>query len=315
MGLMRMTKDQITIDQLKTLAKQQDMSISDLIEQLEQTEDQMTEREKTPWEIVQTARHKDKPTTIDYIEAIADDFIELHGDRQFKDDQAIVGGIGMIDGIPITIIGHQKGKNIESNIERNFGMAHPEGYRKSLRLMRQAEKFNRPIITFVNTPGAYCGIGAEKRGQSEAIAKNLFEMSHFDVPILSIIIGEGGSGGALALAVANDVWMLDNSIYSILSPEGFSSILYKDASLADQAAKDMKITPKELLKHQLIDRIIEEPIEGAHHNFNGMAKILKKAIINQLKRYAKEDHFKERRYEKFRKIGKFNHSTEKIDRL
>lgn len=300
-----MNKHNINIKDLKRIAQQEDISVSQLIEKIENEKNAAFEEKQTPWAIVQKARHKNKPTTLDYIENIFEDFIALHGDRNYKDDQAIIGGIGIIEKIPVTIIGHQKGKDVESNIQRNFGMAHPEGYRKALRLMQQAEKFNRPIITFINTPGAYCGIGAEKRGQSEAIAKNLFEMSNFNVPILSIIIGEGGSGGALALAVANDVWMLENSIYSILSPEGFSSILYKDSSLADQAAKEMKITPKELLDHNLIDKIIQEPSEGAHKNLKEMSTLLKKNIVDQLKRYSQKRNFREKRYEKFRNVGKF----------
>ena len=196
----------------------------------------------TSWDKVIIARLVERPTALDYIERIFDDFIELHGDRYFGDDPAIVGGIGSFKGVPVTIIGIQKGKNTKENIMRNFGMPNAEGYRKSLRLMKQAEKFKRPIVCFIDTPGAFCGVGAEERGQGEAIARNLMEMSSLKVPIISIVIGEGGSGGALAMAVADEVWMLEHSIYSVLSPEGFASILYKDASKAKEAAEDMKIT-------------------------------------------------------------------------
>ena len=216
------------------------------------------ENSKTAWERVKIARGNERPTSIDYIAHIFDRFLELHGDRLCRDDGAIVAGIATIDGIPVTVIGQQKGRNIKQNMKRNFGMPYPEGYRKALRLMKQAEKFNRPIICFVDTPGAFCGIEAEMRGQGEAIARNLYEMSSIKVPILSIVIGEGGSGGALALAVANEVWMLENSTYSILSPEGFASILWKDSKRADEAAGIMKITANDLYKLEIVDQVIME---------------------------------------------------------
>lgn len=216
------------------------------------------ENSKTAWERVKIARGNERPTSIDYIGHIFDRFLELHGDRLCRDDGAIVGGIATINGIPVTVIGQQKGRNMKQNIKRNFGMPYPEGYRKALRLMKQAEKFKRPIICLVDTPGAFCGIEAEMRGQGEAIARNLYEMSSIKVPILSIVIGEGGSGGALALAVANEVWMLENSTYSILSPEGFASILWKDSKRADEAADIMKITASDLLELNIVDQVISE---------------------------------------------------------
>jgi len=256
------------------------------------------------WDRVVAARRTDRPTSLRYIENICSDFIELHGDRAFGDDPAIVGGIGTIGGIPVTIIGQEKGSKTKEKVMRNFGMSNPEGYRKSLRLMKQAEKFNRPILTFVDTTGAFCGIEAEERGQGAAIAANLFELSTLKVPILSIIIGEGGSGGALALAVSDEVWMLENGIYSILSPEGFASILYKDKSLAQQAAEDMKITAKELKKLQVIEEIIEEPFEGAHESFSIMIEPLKKMIIQKFSELLAVDKeiLVEKRYERYRKF-------------
>ena len=214
---------------------------------------------KTAWDRVILARKTDRPKALDYINSIFEDFIELHGDRNFADDKAIVGGIATFEGRPVTVIGEQKGKKAKENMERNFGMPNPEAYRKALRLMKQAEKFNRPIITFIDTPGAYPGMGAEERGQGEAIARNMYEMSKLRVPIICIVIGEGSSGGALAIAVGDKIVMLENAIYSILSPEGFASILYKDASKAKEAAEDMKATAEDLKKFGIIDKIIKEP--------------------------------------------------------
>ena len=210
---------------------------------------------KSAWERVTLARKAERPKALDYINNIFTNFIELHGDRNFVDDKSIVGGIAELNGMPVTVIGEQKGKNAKENIERNFGMPNPEGYRKALRLMKQAEKFNRPIITFIDTPGAYPGMGAEERGQGEAIARNLFEMSKLKVPTISIVIGEGSSGGALALGVTDIIIMLENAVYSILSPEGFASILYKDASKSQEAAEKMKITSTELKRLGVIDDI------------------------------------------------------------
>lgn len=208
--------------------------------------------------IIKQARDQARLTALDFANGVFDDFIELHGDRNFRDDGAVIGGIGRLAGQPVTVIGIQKGKNLQDNLKRNFGQPHPEGYRKALRLMKQAEKFGRPVVTFINTAGAYPGVGAEERGQGEAIARNLMEMSDLKVPIIAIIIGEGGSGGALALAVADQVWMLENSMYAILSPEGFASILWKDGSRATEAAELMKITSYELLKMGVVDKVIAE---------------------------------------------------------
>ncbi|MGO2315098.1 MAG: acetyl-CoA carboxylase carboxyl transferase subunit alpha [Pseudolactococcus laudensis] len=244
--------------------------------------------------IVQLARSQDRLTTLDYATQIFDDFIEFHGDRNFRDDGAILGGIASLAGRPVTIVGIQKGKGLQDNLDRNFGQPHPEGYRKALRLMKQAEKFGRPIITFINTAGAFPGSGAEERGQGEAIARNLLEMSDLKVPIIAIINGEGGSGGALALAVADRVWMLENSMYSILSPEGFATILWKDSSRAPEAAELLKITSKDLLKNGVIDKIISE---------ENTIDILKAALITELDTLSKltTDELVEARYQRFRK--------------
>ncbi|ABS40323.1 acetyl-CoA carboxylase carboxyltransferase subunit alpha [Clostridium botulinum] len=263
---------------------------------------------KNAWQRVTLARLKERPTALDYINIIFDDFIELHGDRSFSDDQSIVCGIGLLDNKSVTVIAQQKGKNIKDNIKRNFGMPKPEGYRKALRIMKQAEKFKRPVVCFIDTPGAFCGIDAEERGQGEAIARNLLEMSRLKTITLSIVIGEGGSGGALALGVADRVIMLENSIYSILSPEGFASILWKDASKAKEAAEVMKITAEDLKGFNIIDKIIKEPTGGAHKNLNKMAETIKENIINEieiLKEYPL-DVLLDKRYNKFRNMGVFS---------
>lgn len=232
----------------------QKMDEMEMTTSVECENDVMEEKTLTAWEKVQIARESDRAYTQDYINHIFDQFMKLHGDRLYRDDGAIVGGIASIEGQFVTVIGQQKGRNLKENEKRNFGMPYPEGYRKALRLMKQAEKFNRPIICFIDTPGAYCGMDAEERGQGEAIARNLYEMSGITVPILSIVIGEGGSGGALALGVANEVWMLENATYSILSPEGFASILWKDSKRAGEAAECMKITANELKNWELWSR-------------------------------------------------------------
>lgn len=256
------------------------------------------------WEKVKLARMPVRPTGLDYIERLFDDFIELHGDRYYSDDKAIVAGLAFFGDIPVTVIAQQKGRNTKENIMRNFSMPHPEGYRKALRLMKQAEKFRRPVICFIDTPGAYCGIGAEERGQGEAIASNLAEMMQLKTPIISIVISEGGSGGALALGVADRVYMLENAIYSILSPEGFASILYKDASKAEQAANDMKLTAQDLLEFGIIDGIIEEPAGGAHNDYNQMADNIRKVLEADLKLLMDTplDELLDNRYKKFRRI-------------
>lgn len=255
-------------------------------------------------DIVSIARQTDRITTTELIEAIFDDFIELHGDRAYKDDAAIVGGVGSLNGQSVTIIGNQKGHELEENLKRNFGSPHPEGYRKSLRLMKQAEKFNRPIINFVNTSGAYCGVEAEERGQGEALAKNLLEMSSLKVPILSIIIGEGGSGGALALAAGNQVWMMEFSIYSILSPEGFASILWKDSKRSGEAAEIMKLTSYDLLEMEVIDKIIYEQKDDQKIAQDQVLNTLKAEISDEINRLSMKtaEELVQERYERFRKF-------------
>jgi len=257
------------------------------------------------WNRVQLARHPERPTTLDYIESICEDFIELHGDRHGYDDAAIVGGIGTLNGRPVTIIGHQRGKDTKENIRRNFGMPHPEGYRKALRLMQQAEKFNRPIITFIDTKGAYPGRAAEERGQSEAIAKNLFEMAGMTVPIVSIVIGEGGSGGALGIGVCDQLLMLENSTYSVISPEGAAALLWKDASLAEKAAESMKITAPDLLRLGIADAIIPEVVGGAHLDVSLQADKLKSVLVQKLESlvHLTKEELIDQRTEKYHQIG------------
>lgn len=257
--------------------------------------------------VVKHARKITRPTALEFIEGVLDEFIEFHGDRNYADDKAVVGGVGLLNGRPVTAIGIQKGHTLEENVARNFGTAHPEGYRKALRLMRQAEKFGRPIVTFINTSGAYCGIGAEERGQGEAIARNLFEMFGLRVPIVSILIGEGGSGGALALAVADEVWMLENGMYAILSPEGFASILWRDSSRSEEAAALMRLTADDLIKNQVIDRIVPEAEEGIEVNFSYTTSYIREHLIQAFreKERVPADELLKARYERYRKYGEF----------
>ena len=258
----------------------------------------------TAWERVKIAREPERPTALDYIEKIFDEFIELHGDRYFKDDKSIVCGLGNIAKQNYTIVAEQKGRNTKENIERNFGMPNPEAYRKALRFMKQAENFHRPIITFIDTKGAYPGIGAEERGQGEAIARNLMEMSDLKVPIIAIVIGEGSSGGALAIGVGDRVLMLENAVYSILSPEGYASILWKDSTRAEEAAEKMKLTAKDLLDLGVIDEVIKEPNGNAKTDVEKMAETIKKRIvaITEELQAIKVDDLVEQRYQKFRKM-------------
>ncbi|MDP4154627.1 MAG: acetyl-CoA carboxylase carboxyl transferase subunit alpha, partial [Bacillota bacterium] len=256
----------------------------DLTSEIEKLEIRLEKLEKDiydnlrPWDRVQIARFPSRPTTLDYIDYLFEDFFECHGDRTFGDDEAIVGGIAKFQGLPVTVIGHQRGKDTKENIRRNFGMPHPEGYRKALRLMRQAEKFRRPIICFIDTKGAYPGKAAEERGQSEAIAKNLVEMAGLTVPVICIVIGEGGSGGALALGVGNQIHMLENSTYSVISPEGAAAILWKDSSKAKIAAESMKITAPDLKQLGIIDEVIPEIKGGAHKNIEKQAEEIEKVL-------------------------------------
>lgn len=249
--------------------------------------------------IIKEARDQARLTALDFAQGICENFIELHGDRSFRDDGAVIGGIGTLDGQPITVVGIQKGRNLQDNLQRNFGQPHPEGYRKALRLMKQAEKFGRPVVTFINTAGAYPGVGSEERGQGEAIARNLLEMSDLKVPIIAIIIGEGGSGGALALAVADKVWMLENSIYAVLSPEGFASILWKDGSRAMEAAELMKITSHELLDMRVVDKVIPE----ARLSNQDLLYAVKQEIVAELTNLSQLplEQLLEARYQRFRK--------------
>ncbi len=258
----------------------------------------------TAWQRVEIARSPKRKTALTYIDAIFDDFIELHGDRLYRDDKAMVCGIATLAGKSVTIIAEQKGRTTKENMERNFGMPNPESYRKAIRLMKQAEKFHRPIITFIDTPGAYPGIGAEERGQGEAIARSMFEMARLKVPILALVIGEGSSGGALAIGVANQVWMMENAVYSILSPEGYSSILWKDPSRFEEAAEKMKLTAKDLKDLHIIDKIIKEPLEMDDDIFQEIATNLKKEIQKELTKLGKmsAEELVEDRQKKFRRI-------------
>lgn len=259
----------------------------------------------SPWKRVENARGKNRPHTSDYINAIFDGFMELHGDRYYGDDRSVIGGIASVEGRYVTVIGQQKGRSAKEMQYRNYGMPNPEGYRKALRLMKQAEKFKRPIILFVDTPGAFPGMEAEERGQGEAIARNLYEMSALKVPVLSVIIGEGGSGGALALAVANEVWMLENSVYSILSPEGFAAILWKDGKRAKEAAEVMGLTADELFKAGVIEKVISENELLHYERMDEIGFELKEEILSFLTRYDEKspDEIVKQRYERFRKIG------------
>ena len=279
-------------------------SAEDTAGNVKKNEEKRSLTERSAWDTVLLSRKSDRPTALDYIDALFDGFMEFHGDRYFKDDGAVVGGIAYFHGMPVTVIGQQKGKNTKDNIRRNFGMPSPDGYRKALRLMKQAETFGRPVICFVDTPGAFCGLEAEERGQGEAIARNLFEMSDLKVPILSIVIGEGGSGGALAMAVADQVWMMENAIYSILSPEGFASILWKDSKKAPEAAKYMKITASDLYERGLIERIIPEGENFSLDELPSAAACMDEAMAEFFENLEGEDGqvLAENRYQRFRRI-------------
>jgi acetyl-CoA carboxylase carboxyl transferase subunit alpha len=286
------------------------------IKALEQKRDQLMKEiyvSLTPWQRVQLARHPKRPYTLDYIHALFTNFIELHGDRSFGDDPALVGGLAFFGSQSVVVMGHQKGRSVEESMMRNFGMMHPEGYRKALRLMKLAEKFNKPVITFIDTAGAYPGIGAEERGQAEAIAKNLREMAVLKTPVISIIIGEGGSGGALGIGVTDRILMLENAWYSVISPEGCAAILFRDAAKAPDAAKALKLTAQDLLSLKIIDEIIEEPLGGAHRNWEQVMEKLKSAIAQNLKdlQALKISKLLENRYEKYREIGSWTESAKK----
>jgi len=262
----------------------------------------------TPMQRVMVARHPRRPYTLDYLSTIFTDFIELHGDRLFRDDPAIVGGWARLAGISVMVIGHQKGRDTKENLKRNFGMPHPEGYRKALRLMEMAEKFGAPVLTLIDTPGAYPGLGAEERGQSEALARNILEMAGLETPIVSCVIGEGGSGGALALGVADRVLMLENSVYSVISPEGCAAILWKDSSQRERAAEALKLTAEDLLRLKLIDEVVPEPVGGAHVDPDGTGEALREALIRQVTelRKIRPEKLVKRRAEKYAAMGVFS---------
>jgi acetyl-CoA carboxylase carboxyl transferase subunit alpha len=261
----------------------------------------------SPWQTVQVARHPKRPVLYDYIALMFTDFVELHGDRCFGDDRALIGGFATLEGRKVMLIGHSKGKNVEENVRRNFGMARPEGYRKALRLMRLAEKFGIPVVTFIDTPGAYPGLDAEQRGQAEAIARNLVEMAKLEVPVVTVVTGEGGSGGALGIGVADAVLMLSNAVYSVISPEGCASILWRDAAYSAQAAESLKITAKSLLSLGVIDEIVKEPSGGAHRNHEEAAQTIKAAVLKYLDKLAQTspEKLKAKRFDKFSAMGKF----------
>lgn len=298
------------IEELKAFASTENIDFSDEIKVLEKKTLESKKRiyqNLTAWQRMQIARHPDRPYTLDYINALMKNFIELHGDRSFADDQAIIGGLASFQDKTVMVIGHQKGRNTKENLNRNFGMPHPEGYRKMLRLMKTAEKFSIPIIAFIDTPGAYPGIGAEERGQSEAIARNLKEMAHLQVPTIVIITGEGGSGGALAIGLGNKVFMLENAVYFVCTPEACSAILWKDRAKAPEAAEALCITASDLKKFKVIDAIIPEPVGGAHRNPAEVTKNIKDTLKTSLSELAKlsPEEISNQRYEKYRKIGKF----------
>lgn len=296
------------IADLRAFAMERDMDLSTEIKKMEARLSELEEEvyaNLQPWERVQIARDHERPTTLDYVDVLFEDFLEMHGDRLFGDDKAIVGGIATYKGKPVTVIGHQRGKDTKENIVRYFGSPHPEGYRKALRLMKQAEKFKRPIICFIDTKGAYPGKAAEERGQSEAIARNLLEMAGLKVPTISIVIGEGGSGGALALGVADEIHMLENATYSVISPEGAAAILWKDAGKAKKAAESMRITAPDLYELGIIDSIIPEPRGGAQRNLHQQAEEIDRLLEKALTRLAEKpvDVLLDERYEKFMKFG------------
>ncbi|MEE4310504.1 MAG: acetyl-CoA carboxylase carboxyltransferase subunit alpha [candidate division KSB1 bacterium] len=299
------------IKEMKDLSLNGEMKLNDDIKRLEDKAIKLRKdifSKLTRWQKVQLARHPQRPYTLDYLERITDYFIELHGDRAYGDDPAIVCGLSKIDSMPVAIVGHQKGRTTKQKLYRNFGMPHPEGYRKALRVMRLAAKFNRPIICLIDTPGAYPGIGAEERGQAEAIAKNLFEMSHLPVPILIIVIGEGASGGALGIGVGDRIFMMQNTWYSVISPEGCAAILWRDSARAEQAAEAMKVTSDDLVDMKVADGIIKEPDGGAHRDYDAAAAALKAKILSELNKLhalPKEELIR-RRIEKFGKMGCWN---------
>ena len=299
------------IEELRYVQNESAVDISDEIEQLSKKSQQLTKdiySDLTPWQVTKIARHSDRPYTQDYVNEIFTHFQELHGDRHFSDDLSIIGGLARFNGTPCMVIGHQKGRDTKERTLRNFGMTRPEGYRKALRLMKLAEKFKLPVFTFVDTPGAYPGIDAEERGQSEAIGRNIYEMAQLEVPIISTIIGEGGSGGALAIAVADQVLMLQYSVYSVISPEGCASILWKTSDRASDAAEQLGITAHRLKALGLVDKIVNEPLGGAHRDPKQMAAFLKRALTDAYRQVAdlKVKELIERRHDRLNSYGRFS---------
>ncbi|MGH7449217.1 MAG: acetyl-CoA carboxylase carboxyltransferase subunit alpha [Longimicrobiales bacterium] len=298
------------IRQLRDVASQHGLDVEDEVRLLEEKAERLREesyRNLTAVERVQLARHPKRPFTLDYIDRTFSDFIELHGDRNYRDDEAIVCGWARLDGHSVMVMGHQKGRDMKENLRRNFGMPHPEGYRKALRLMQQAEKFGRPIITLIDTPGAYPGLGAEERGQAEAIARNLREMARLRVPVIAVVIGEGGSGGALALGVADRVLMLENAVYSVISPEGCAAILWKTAAAKDTAAEALKLTADDLSALNVIDDVVPEPMGGAHADWDATAGALRVALLRHLADLETRapDERREQRWRKFEAMGEW----------
>ncbi|HMA03492.1 MAG: acetyl-CoA carboxylase carboxyltransferase subunit alpha [Gemmatimonas sp.] len=302
------------IDELRRTAEKRQLSMEDEIVPLERKLDELRRSvytSLTPLQRVQVARNARRPFTLDYLQLAFTDFIELHGDRLYRDDAAIVGGWARLDGDTVMVIGHQRGRDTKENLKRNFGMPHPEGYRKALRLMKLAEKYHIPVITLIDTPGAWAGLGAEERGQSEAIARNLFEMSRLEVPVVATVIGEGGSGGALALGVADRVLMLENAVYSVITVEGCAAILWKDGKsneMKERAAKALRITAPELMELGVIDEIVPEPVGGAHVNHEASARSLQEALVRNLEelRRFRPEKLVRRRREKFLSMGEFS---------
>ena len=298
------------IDELRYVGDDSEVNINEEVARLKVKSESLTKNifaKLSPWQVARVARHESRPYTQDYLDIIAPDFQELHGDRMYADDPAIVGGIGRIDGQAVMFIGHQKGRDTKERVRRNYGMPKPEGYRKAQRLMRMAEKFSMPVVTFIDTPGAYPGVGAEERGQSEAIAYSLYMMAGLKTPIISVVIGEGGSGGALAIGVGDKLLMLQYSIYSVISPEGCASILWKSADKAEDAAEAMRITASNLNDFGLVDEVLPEPLGGAHRNPKAMAEVVRNALLSSLEELAQlsTDQLLERRQQRLASFGQF----------
>lgn len=305
---------EIKIKELESLSESNNIDVSEeitvLTKKLEETKKKVYS-ELTPWQRVQLARHPNRPYTLDYVERIFTDFIELHGDRRFAEDPAIAGGFAKLDGMPVMIIGTQKGRNIKENVYRNFGCPHPEGYRKAIRLMDLADLAHVPIISFIDTPGAFPGVASEERHVGEAIAVNLRDMFRLNVPVLAVVIGEGGSGGALGIGVGNKILIMEHAYYSVITPEGCAAILWKDRTFSPKAAEALKLISSELFKMELVDEVIPEPVGGAHYSYDKAAELVKKALLKNIKELSAKspDTLREERYQRFRHIGKFIEET------